>query len=136
MPVIVINCATVVGRIRQISSSDESCSTTYAGIPFSLEVVLRHSRKYSRRSASTAPAAAAGIWEAVDRTAATVRRTAALLDATLSHSGAAPHTSHAPHDSHFGVSPKCVQIARCRHLPDSTNPRITLYRSHARCRSA
>src|SRR5580704_10716881 len=35
-----------------------------------------------------------------------------------------PHTSQAPHVAHFGFSPKCRQICRCRQPADSTKLRI------------
>src|SRR5580658_3725446 len=35
-----------------------------------------------------------------------------------------PHASQAPHVAHFGLSPKCKQIWRCRQRFDSTKLRI------------
>ena len=35
-----------------------------------------------------------------------------------------PHTSQASHEDHFGVSPKCKQIWRCRQCVESTKLRI------------
>ena len=48
---------------------------------------------------------------------------ASAVSGALSHSGLAPQTSHMAQDSHFGVSPKCRQIWRWRHFPDSANRR-------------
>src|SRR5271156_286975 len=42
----------------------------------------------------------------------------------LSHPISYPHTSQAPHDDHFGVSPKCKQICRCRQRVESTKARM------------
>src|SRR5271155_3947415 len=41
-----------------------------------------------------------------------------------SHPISQPHTSQAPHVAHFGLSPKCKQIWRCRQPVDSTKLRI------------
>src|SRR6202035_2417652 len=114
--------------LRQSSSSELSCITTKAGTPCCFATARRHSRRYSRSSASTLGSAAL----VMGKTGATgCDRGVALIDFT-SHSDSHPQASQAPHVSHFGFSPKCKQICRCRQPFESAKPRMEWYRCQAR----
>src|ERR1700739_1906625 len=114
------NSAIEEGFCWQISSKEVSCSTTNAGTPCSFAIPRRHSRKYSRSSASVC--VDDGDRSLSEKPPTKAGRTG--LAFAVSHFGLFPQTSQEPHDSHFGVSPKCVQIWRWRHRPDSAKARI------------
>src|ERR1051326_5125198 len=111
------------GRTRTISSSDVSCSTMKAGTPCSLAVERRHSPKYSRKPKSS-PLAGLDAGMAIARLLTGIGN-ADGAGADFNHFGIFPHTSQPPQEFHFGVSPKCMQICRCRHLGLSAKLRIT-----------
>src|ERR1051326_6129492 len=111
------------GRARTISSSDVSCSTMKAGTPCSFAVERRHSPKYSRKARSS-PLAGLAAGEGEARLLTGIGNVDGA-GADFSHAGTFPHTSQPSQELHFGVSPKCIQICRCRHLGLSAKPRIT-----------
>src|ERR1700730_8407245 len=97
------------GRLRQISSREESCRTTNDAMFISFAILRRHSRKYSFRSSSTAPAARAST-VCGPRRVLTADAALGAGAAFTNHAAVLPHTSHAAQVSHLGISPKCAQI--------------------------
>src|ERR1700683_4680731 len=129
-------------------SSEVSCMMIKAAMFILLDTTLRHSRIYSRSSGSI-PAVFLALapeplrlpadpHQPLPRAAANDPAGATAEDFedlprrfdfgagadALSHGISQPHTSQAPHVAHFGVSPKCRQICRCRQPVDSTKLRM------------